>query len=137
MNWLVPNPTSKDVEIDLSELSNTESVEIRVYDASGKCVLEERCPSTDRLRIELPEARGMYTVDLFQAVSGERPACSRSDRLAFHEFHAIEEWPFAAEFLKPVFARTRFFECGKDIVRRVIVFFEGSQFHLLLQKRFH
>ena len=74
VNWLVPNPTSKDVEIDLSELSNTESVEIRVYDASGKCVLEERCPFTDRLRIELPEARGMYTVDL---VSGDQRRTAR------------------------------------------------------------
>ncbi len=74
VNWLVPNPTSKDVEIDLSELSNTESVEIRVYDASGKCVLEERCPFTDRLRIELPEARGMYTVDL---VSGGQRRTAR------------------------------------------------------------
>ena len=80
VNWLVPNPTSKDVEIDLSELSNSESVEIHVYDAGGKCVLEERYPFTDRLRIELPEARGMYLSILFRAVSGERPACSRSDR---------------------------------------------------------
>ncbi len=74
VNWLVPNPTSKDVEIDLSELPNSESVEIRVYDASGKCVLEERCPFTDRLRIELPEARGMYTVDL---VSGGQRRTAR------------------------------------------------------------
>ena len=74
VNWLVPNPTSKDVEIDLSELPNSESVEIRVYDAGGKCVLEERCPSTDRLRIELPEARGMYTVDL---VSGDQRRTAR------------------------------------------------------------
>ena len=74
VHWLVPNPTSKDVEIDLSELSNTENVEIRVYDASGKCVLEERCPSTDRLCIELPEARGMYTVDL---VSGDQRRTAR------------------------------------------------------------
>ena len=74
MQWLVPNPTSKDVEIDLSDLSNTESVEIRVYDASGKCVLEKRYPFTDRLRIELPEARGMYTVDL---VSGDQRRTAR------------------------------------------------------------
>lgn len=74
VHWLVPNPTSKDVEIDLSELSNTESVEIRVYDASGKCVLEKRYPFTDRLRIELPEARGMYTVDL---VSGDQRRTAR------------------------------------------------------------
>ena len=73
-HWFVPNPTSKDVEIDLSELSNTEKVEIRVYDASGKCVLEKCYPSQDRLRIELPEARGIYTVDL---VSGDRRRTAR------------------------------------------------------------
>ena len=137
VHWLVPNPTSKDVEIDLSELSNTETVEIRAYDANGKCVLEERYRFTDSVRIQLPEAQGMYTIHL---VSGDQRRTARvlgSDRLAFHEFHAIEEWPFAAEFLKSVFAWTRFFECGKDIIGRVIVFFEHSQFQLLLQQRFH
>ena len=73
-HWLVPNPTSKDVEIDLSELSNTEKVEIRVYDANGKCVLEERYRSIDRVRIQLPEALGMYTIHL---VSGDRRRTAR------------------------------------------------------------
>ena len=74
VHWLVPNPTSKDVEIDLSELSNTETVEIRAYDANGKCVLEERYRFTDSVRIQLPEAQGMYTIHL---VSGDQRRTAR------------------------------------------------------------
>jgi len=74
VHWLVPNPTSMDVEIDLSELSNTETVEIRVYDANGKCVLEERYRFTDSVRIQLPEAQGMYTIHL---VSGDQRRTAR------------------------------------------------------------
>ena len=73
-HWLVPNPTSSDVEIDLSELSTTETAEIHVYDANGKCVLEERYRSIDRVRIQLPEALGMYTIHL---VSGDRRRTAR------------------------------------------------------------
>jgi plastocyanin len=59
---IYPNPTSNSLTIDLANLTGVDTI-IKIYDSSGKLVLEKMSSSTQQIDLSA-YAKGLYTLEL-------------------------------------------------------------------------